>query len=280
MADTPTEIPSPRRDGTSQFARLQATRIISDRFPDGVGVDERTTRDLLGFLRGYSEHVIYYDEGNDPAGDWSGLLGELSDDEILAFIENPSASADDRLRRPHFVLLLALFKLLGTARDALNGLVPRHLDYYYRDVLRLLPKPPVPDRVFVLFDLANGTQATRIPAGTRLPAGRDEAKRERFFRTDADVVVNRARIGRLATVFTDKLLIGLAEARDPRKGALGTKEDRFIAMLRLALGEPAPGGRCRSMPASRSPTRCCNRWRRWSRSRQRRCICSITSCAS
>lgn len=238
----PIEIPSPRRDGTSQFARLQATRIISDRYPDGVGVDERTTRDLLAFLRTYVQHLTYYDADNQPTGDWSGLLGDLTDDQIISFIDNPTALSDDRLRRPHLVLLLALFRLLGTARDALNGLVPRHLDYYYRDVLRLAPKPPVPDQVFVLFDLANGAQAVQIPAGSRLPAGRDAAKRERFFRTDADVVVNRAKISRLATVFTDKLLIGLAEARDPRKGALGTKEDRFIAMLRLALGEPSPGG--------------------------------------
>ncbi|MGC2776850.1 MAG: hypothetical protein WA418_14575 [Bradyrhizobium sp.] len=238
----PTEIPSPRRDGTSQLTRLQATRIISDRYPDGVGIDERTTRDLLAFLRGYVENLVYYDADNQPAGDWSGLLGDLTDDQIMAFLDNPAAASDDRLRRPHFVLLLALFRLLGTARDALNGLVPRHLDYYYRDVLRLAPKPPIPDRVFVLFDLANGAQAVQIPAGTRLPAGRDAAKRERFFRTDADVVVNRAKISRLATIFTDKLLIGLAEARDPRKGALGTKDDRFIAMLRLALGEPSPGG--------------------------------------
>ncbi|MGJ5179584.1 hypothetical protein ACQR16_14970 [Bradyrhizobium oligotrophicum] len=241
-AQPPSEIPIPRRDGTSQFARLQATRIISGRYPDGVGIDERTTRDLLTFLRSYVEKLTYYDADNEPAGDWSGLLGDLTDDQILAFIDTPSAAADDRLRRPHLVLLFALFKLLGTARDGLNGLVPRHLDYYYRDVLRLAPKPPVPDRVFVLFDLANGAQAVQIPAGMRLPAGRDAAKRERFFRTDGDVVVNRATISRLASVFTDKLLIGLAQARDPRKGALGTKEDRFIAMLRLALGEPAPGG--------------------------------------
>ncbi|NPU68832.1 hypothetical protein HL667_27785 [Bradyrhizobium sp. 83012] len=242
MVQPPAEIPSPRRDGTSQLARLLATRIVSDRYPDGVGIDERTTRDLLTFLRGYVEKVTYYDADNDPVGDWSGLLGELSDDQILAFIDNPGTVSDDRLRRPHLVLLLALFKLLDTARNALNGIVPRHLDYYYRDVLRLAPKLPVPDRAFVLFDLANGAHAVQIPAGTRLPAGRDSAKRERFFRTDADVVVNRAKVSRLATVFTDKLVIGLPEARDPRKGALGTKEDRFLAMLRLALGEPSPGG--------------------------------------
>ncbi|GLH76295.1 hypothetical protein SSBR45G_12030 [Bradyrhizobium sp. SSBR45G] len=238
----PAEIPPPRRDGTSQHARLQAARVISDRSPDGIGIDERTTRDLLAFLRSYLENLIYYDADNEPAGDWSGLLGDLTDDQILAFIDNPAAAADERLRRPHLVLLLVLFKLLGTARDALNGVVPRHLDYYYREVLRLAPRPPVADRVFVLFDLANGAPAVQIPAGTRLPAGRDASKRERFFRTESDLVVNRARIGALATVFTDKLLIGLAEARDPRKGALGTKEDRFLAMLRLALGEPAPGG--------------------------------------
>src|SRR5689334_22618156 len=95
----PIEIPSPRRDGTSQFARLQATRIISDRFPDGVGVDERTPRDLLSFLRSYIQHLVYYDPDNQPAGDWSGLLGDLTDGQIMAFLDNPAAASDDRLRR-------------------------------------------------------------------------------------------------------------------------------------------------------------------------------------
>src|SRR5229473_1757263 len=234
MAPPPAELPTPRRDGTSQAARVSASLD-----PAAIGVDERTTRDLLALARAHATQLVYYDADNEPAGDWSGFFADLTDDQILDFLDNPRPDADARLRRPHFVLFVTLLRLLATARDALNGLTHRHLDHYFREILRLAPRRPEPDRVFVLFDLSAGTDAVEIPAGTRLAAGRNAAKRERFYRTESDLVANRARVASLASVFADKRIIGLAEART---APVGTKEDRFLAMLSLVLGEPLPGG--------------------------------------
>src|SRR5262245_1727065 len=234
MAHPPTELPTPRRDGTSQAARVRA-----ELDPAAVGLDERTTAALLAFARAHATRLIYYDPDNQPAGDWSGLFAGLTDEQILGFIDGPKPDADPRLRRPHLVLFLALLRLLATARDAMNGLTRRHLDHYFREVLRLGPSPPRPDRVFVLFDLAAGAEPVRLRAGTVLAAGRDAARRDRLYATERDLIVTRARVARLSSVFADKRVIGLAEAR---KAKVGTKEERFLAMLELALGEPEPGG--------------------------------------
>src|SRR5215831_16058615 len=234
MAQPPTELPTPRRDGTSQAARMSGGLD-----PGAIGLDERTTGDLLAFALAYARQLVYYDANNQPAGDWSGFFASLTDDQVLAFLDNPRPDADARLRRPHFVLFLTLLRLLSTARDALNGLTRRHLDYFFREILQLAPRPPKPDRVFVLFDLAADAEAIQIQAGAQLAAGRDAAKRERFYRIETDLIANRARVARLASVFADKRIIGLAEARTAQ---VGTKEERFIAMLQLALGEPLPGG--------------------------------------
>ncbi len=234
MANAPVELPAPRRDGTSQAARVRA-----DLDPAGIGPDERTTRDLIAFARVHAERLVYFDAENKRAGDWSGFFAGLTDDQIVAFLDDPRPDADARLRRPHFVLFLAFLRLLGTARDAMNGLTRRHLDYYFRESLRLAPRPPEPDRVFVLFDLAAGANAVQIPARTRLAAGRDANRRDRFYLTESNLIANRARVARLASVFADKRIIGLAEART---APVGTKEERFLAMLALVLGEPLPGG--------------------------------------
>ena len=154
MANAPVELPAPRRDGTSQAARVRA-----DLDPAGIGPDERTTRDLIAFARVHAERLVYFDAENKRAGDWSGFFAGLTDDQIVGFLDDPRPDADARLRRPHFVLFLAFLRLLGTARDAMNGLTRRHLDYYFRESLRLAPRPPEPDRVFVLFDLAAGANA-------------------------------------------------------------------------------------------------------------------------
>src|SRR5262245_39867317 len=122
MAQPPAEVPTPRRDGTGQAARAR-----SDLDPAAVGLDERTTADLLAFSRAYAERLIYYDRDNQPAGDWSGLFAGLTDEQILGFVDSPRPDADPRLRRPHLVLFLALLRLLATARDAMKGLTRRHL---------------------------------------------------------------------------------------------------------------------------------------------------------
>src|SRR5215831_21035773 len=225
MAQPPTELPTPRRDGTSQAARMSGGLD-----PGAIGLDERTTGDLLAFALAYARQLVYYDANNQPAGDWSGFFASLTDDQVLAFLDNPRPTADARLRRPHFVLFLTLLRLLGTARDAMNGLTRRHLDHYFREILRLTPRPPEPDRAFVLFDLATGVAGAEIPAGTRLAAGRDANRRERFYRTESGLVANRARVAKLSSVFADKRIIGLAEART---APVGTKEERFLDMLAL-----------------------------------------------
>src|SRR5262249_21203165 len=141
MANPPVELPIPRRDGTSQ-----AARVLAALDPASIGLDERTNADLLGLVRAHAAQLIYYDAGNNAAGDWTGLFAGLTDEQILEFLTNPRADADPRLRRPHFVLFLALLRLLGTARDAMNGLTRRHLDYYLRQVLRLTGQQPEPDK--------------------------------------------------------------------------------------------------------------------------------------
>ena len=64
------------------------------------------------------------------------------------------------------------------------------------------------------------------------------AGHDRVYATDRSLIVNRAKVARLSSVFTDKRIVGLAEARTAK---VGTYEERFLAMLTLALGDPSPG---------------------------------------
>src|SRR3954453_19193218 len=103
MTQPPVELPLPRRDGTSQAGRFSAALD-----PGSLGLDERSPADLLVFARSLAAQLIYYDVDNQPAGDWSGFFAGLADSQILDFLANPRPDADPRLRRPHFVLFLAL----------------------------------------------------------------------------------------------------------------------------------------------------------------------------
>lgn len=269
MARAPIEVRNLQRDGTSQAQRLRPELA-----PGAIGIDERGAADAVSFARRFAAQLLWYDADNRPAGWWAAPedddgaaivpAGEpprgsptmfdgigpaapgtasLSYDEVAAFLADPQAFPGERyraLRRPHMALLLTAIRLLRHGRDALNRLPDKHFEYHLREVLRLEPRPPEPDRAFVLFELATGVDEALAPAGLRLLAGRDARRRDRIYRLDAPVVVNRAKVARLASTFVEREVIGLAEARQSKTG---TPEEKFLFLLSLALGDPKPGDR-------------------------------------
>lgn len=225
------------RDGTSQPERRPAALD-----PDHARVDERSTADLLAFARAYGEELVYYNDADLEDGDWSAFLAPDVDlDALGRAVDDPDSPLDGRARsalRPHVALFLAYVKLLGHARDQLNTITRRHLDFYYRDVLGLGPRGPVADRVHVIARLARGVTRALLPAGTLLDGGKDSLGKVRAYRIDRDVVVSRADIARISSVHVERDVVTLQRAREQS----GSDHDAaLLSMLSLALGDPAPG---------------------------------------
>ena len=246
------------RDGTSQ-----ARRMVPALDPAYVSVDERSIRDLLAFARAYAEELSYVNEHNTADGNWTAFFdgvggGKGNLDEMMAFLEDPEQFKDDPEKkawyaRPHLVLLLTFLQLLQHARTQLNAFTRRHLEFYYNEVLKLTLKQAVPDQVHVLAELARGQSQFRLPAGTLLKAGPDSQGADLFYKTDHDLVVNRAAVASQKSLFVEKQVIGFDELRkapeilrklypnpdrDDLWDDLTTPEKAFMAMLELALGDP------------------------------------------
>jgi hypothetical protein len=222
------------RDGTSQIRRVLAA--LDPRY---VLIDERSAADFVSFAREFSRAVKYFDLDDRPAGDFSGFIGDDKDGKIAAFLSEPARFDPDtspELFRPHFVLLLVFVKLLEQAQLELNKLTQRHLEFYYRQFLRLVKKGPVADRVHLLVDLAARGREVLVRRGSLLNAGPDSAGQDRIYATDRDLVVNRAQIAKLSSLFVDRRLVGFKETR-----AQVAASEVGLALLRLALGEPGPG---------------------------------------
>ena len=231
------------RDGTSQRGRhLPALD------PGSVAIDERGHADMLAFVRSFAEQVRFFtaNEGDaEPheADSWLPFMrrDDVALADVVAFMADPERFEGERARwlgRPHFALLLAFLELLGRARDQLNGLTSRHLDYYYREVLQMVAEPAVPDRVVALFRLATRTTELRLPAGTAVQAGRDSSGTPRIYRTERELLVNRASVGALRSVHVYRRITGLP---DVRKDLNLTPREVFDRMLTIALGAPQPG---------------------------------------
>jgi hypothetical protein len=111
------------------------------------------------------------------------------------------ASFESSGHQPHYALFLAFVRLLEHTRVQANQLTGRHLDHYYREVLRLPDRPATSGHAHVLVELAKHVTSCQVTAGTLLRAGKDDVGDDAHFAVDADVVVNRAVVARLASVY-------------------------------------------------------------------------------
>ncbi|MCR9173731.1 MAG: baseplate J/gp47 family protein [bacterium] len=68
--------------------------------------------------------------------------------------------------KPYIALFLTFIHLYEFVKEIMNGLPKKHLDHYYRDVLRLKELPPKPDMVSVSFALNSKEQKYLLPEGS------------------------------------------------------------------------------------------------------------------
>ena len=110
--------------------------------------------------------------------------------------------------QPHMALFLSFLQLFAIAQEQMNGITERMLNFYYRDVLHLTEKPSIPDRVYIIFELAKDIFQYDVAKATSLNAGTDNSGKDQAYLTNSDLVVNQAVVKELKTIFIQKGEVG------------------------------------------------------------------------
>jgi len=185
-----------QHDGTSQDQRfLEALE------PETVRIHEFELRDWMHFAWHFAGRLNYFPLHDDqnPAGNWQAFM--KSESEIESFLEKAFREDSDRSIQPHLALFISFLKLLEYPQEQLNGFTRRHLDFYYERILDLSRRPAVPDRVFVLFELAKNAAAEIVPQGALLEAGKDEQGRPKHYQVLNETVISQAKVSVLKGIF-------------------------------------------------------------------------------
>ncbi|WP_373496447.1 hypothetical protein [Aquiflexum sp.] len=95
---------------------------------------------------------------------------------------------------PHYALFLAFLKLFKNAQDSINQYTKSHLDFYYKDVLRLKNQSPAPDKAHLVIGLQKHIQQHLLAQGTLFKGGKDVLGKERHYALTENVVFNQAAV--------------------------------------------------------------------------------------
>ncbi len=188
-------------DGVNQSQRSQAALD-----PANVKIDGRSATDLLQFLDALAVQIRYYDRNNLPQGDWRAffdlLRNVMSEDALRTFLSGKKDLS------PHLALLLSFLKIYAIAKDDLNTLTKKRLDYYYEEALRLKRSAPTPDQVHVLFELNKNAKPVLIRSGVQLDAGKTASGLPMRYAVENETVISHAMVGMIRSSYTDMNAVG------------------------------------------------------------------------
>ncbi|RLJ80648.1 baseplate J/gp47 family protein [Pedobacter alluvionis] len=93
---------------------------------------------------------------------------------------------------PDTTLLRTFIHLLKVQQTQLNQISDKHLNFYYRDILKQTERKATADRAYLTAGLAIETAVVNLPKGTLFDAGTDPQKNPIVFASTDDVILNPA----------------------------------------------------------------------------------------
>jgi len=101
---------------------------------------------------------------------------------------------------PHLALLFAFLDLFKYFQGDLNQMGQKHLDFFYKEVLRIVPKKAVPDKAHLVFEIAKHLEQYKVKKDTLFLDGKDSKNQDIRFGLEDEVVIDKASVTDLRTL--------------------------------------------------------------------------------
>ncbi len=118
-------------------------------------------------------------------------------DKAPDFIEESLYPYEESLQKkhePHVALLFTFLELFKHFQGNINELGKKHLDFFYEQVLKLVPKEAVPDSAHIVFEVAKHLEAYPLPKDLLLKDGKDANGQDIQFGLDHELVLDKAQV--------------------------------------------------------------------------------------
>ncbi len=118
-------------------------------------------------------------------------------------------SMDSDIHYPEIALFLAFLKLYEHAKDNINQLTNKHIEFYFKDILRQRPKLQKLDKLYLQFILDDEALFTKIPEGTKFIGEDPRSGDDVIYSNSEDLLVNKAQIKKMFSVYIDKEILNV-----------------------------------------------------------------------
>ncbi len=138
---------------------------------------------------------------------------------------------------PHYALFISFLHLFKKAQGQLNQFTGRHLDFHYKDVLRLQTKKAEPDSAHIVVELQKGIAQHLLKQGTLFKGGKDVDGKEISYAANEETVINRASVKALQSVYVQLSSYKGKNFETVYASPVANSEDGQGAKLTSASGE-------------------------------------------
>ena len=176
----------------------QSDRIAEALSSDYVAIDAWTKSELMDYMQAFAKHIKFYQEDSKvPTGDWQSFF-PFPTSNSQQFIEQQAPNVT-----PHIALLQAFVELYKYPQQQINQLTDTHLDFYYKTVLSMMPKPELNDKAHVVLGLKKNSPITLIDSSHSFSAGKDSLGAERLYKPTKNHIVNHAVVTSIRSLYID-----------------------------------------------------------------------------
>lgn len=103
--------------------------------------------------------------------------------------------------QPQLALIFAFLNLFRQLQDDLNKYTRKHLDYFYKDILKFKSAEAIADKAHVIFEIQKQLESYLLKKGLKVKDGKDDNKQQILFALDDDIVVTKTTIADERTLF-------------------------------------------------------------------------------
>lgn len=177
-------------------------------YSDSFQFDNRSLKTLLTQFREYNALIPF--DGDNHYWDAFFFNDGQSPESLAALSEGREPLKGELL--PHHAFLLAFFRMLETPVRLINQLPLRHRDFYFRRVLRAVPRLAEPDSVVLTFRPENTCDELNLPQGMLFEGARDSNGDPLHYQLDDSLLINHVSCSDVRWVVGEKKTIVLDKA--------------------------------------------------------------------